>query len=132
MTPPDIVPEWYYLPFYAILRAIPNKLLGVTALAAAMFIPAFLPWLDTSPVRSGRYRPLYKQFFWVFVFACVALGYLGTLQPEGWSLIFARLFAIYYFAYFLIILPVLGLVEKTRPLPSSISESIVQAHIAKA
>ena len=132
VTPPDIVPEWYYLPFYAILRAIPNKLLGVTALAAAMFIPAFLPWLDTSPVRSGRYRPLYKQFFWVFVFACVALGYLGTLQPEGWSLIFARLFAIYYFAYFLIILPVLGLVEKTKPLPSSISESIVQAKIAKA
>jgi len=132
VTPPEIVPEWYYLPFYAILRSIPNKLLGVTALAIAMLIPAFLPWLDTSPVRSARYRPLYKQFFWVFVAACIGLGYLGTSQPEGWALIFGRLFTIYYFAFFLIILPVLGLVEKTKPLPSSISESILQGKTAKA
>ena len=132
VTPPEIVPEWYYLPFYAILRSIPNKLLGVTALAAAMFIPFFLPWLDTSPVRSGRYRPLFKQFFWVFVVSCVGLGYIGTLQPEGWALIVGRLLTIYYFAYFVVILPVLGLVEKTKPLPSSISESILQGKIAKA
>src|SRR5579864_2249776 len=124
-TPPEIVPEWYYLPFYAILRAIPNKLLGVTALALSILILAFLPWLDTSPVRSGRYRPMFKQFFWVFVIVCIGLGYLGSNPPEGYYVVFARLFTIYYFAYFLVILPVLGLVEKTKPLPSSISESIL-------
>jgi ubiquinol-cytochrome c reductase cytochrome b/c1 subunit len=127
VTPPEIVPEWYYLPFYAILRAIPNKLMGVTALGASIVILAFLPWLDTSPVRSARYRPLYKQFFWVFVIVCVGLGYLGSNPPEGWYVIFARLFTIYYFAYFIVILPVLGLVEKTKPLPNSISESILDA-----
>jgi ubiquinol-cytochrome c reductase cytochrome b/c1 subunit len=132
VTPAHIVPEWYYLPFYAILRSIPNKLLGVTALAAAIFIPFFLPWLDTSPVRSGRYRPLFKQFFWVFVVSCIGLGYIGTLQPEGWALIVGRLLTIYYFAYFVVILPVLGLVERTKPLPSSISDSILQGKIAKA
>jgi len=127
VTPPEIVPEWYYLPFYAILRAIPNKLMGVIALGASIAILAFLPWLDTSPVRSARYRPLYKQFFWVFVIVCIGLGYLGSNPPEGWYVIFARLFTIYYFAYFLVILPVLGLVEKTKPLPSSISESVLGA-----
>jgi ubiquinol-cytochrome c reductase cytochrome b/c1 subunit len=127
VTPPEIVPEWYYLPFYAILRAIPNKLMGVIALVASIAILAFLPWLDTSPVRSARYRPLYKQFFWVFVIVCVGLGYLGSNPPEGWYVIFARLFTVYYFAYFLVILPVLGLVEKTKPLPNSISESVLGA-----
>ena len=73
-----IVPEWYYLPFYAILRAIPNKLLGVIALFASIVILAFLPWLDTSQVRSARYRPLYRQFFWIFVVVCVGLGWLGS------------------------------------------------------
>ncbi len=131
-TPPEIVPEWYYLPFYAILRAIPNKLLGVMALGASILILAFLPWLDTSPVRSARYRPLYKQFFWVFVAVCIGLGYLGSQQPAGWYVIFARLFTVYYFAYFLIILPILGLVEKTKPLPSSIAESILQGKTAGA
>jgi ubiquinol-cytochrome c reductase cytochrome b/c1 subunit len=127
MTPPEIVPEWYYLPFYAILRAIPSKLMGVMALGGSIVILAFLPWLDTSPVRSARYRPLYRQFFWVFVIVCIGLGYLGSKPPEGSYVIFARLFTIYYFAYFLVILPVLGLVEKTKPLPNSISESILGA-----
>jgi len=131
-TPSEIVPEWYYLPFYAILRAIPNKLLGVMALGASILILAFLPWLDTSPVRSARYRPLYRQFFWLFVIVCIGLGYLGSNPPEGWYVIFARLFTVYYFAYFLIILPVLGLVEKTKPLPNSISESILQGKTAGA
>jgi ubiquinol-cytochrome c reductase cytochrome b/c1 subunit len=99
----------------------------VIALVASIAILAFLPWLDTSPVRSARYRPLYKQFFWVFVVVCVGLGYLGSNPPEGWYVIFARLFTIYYFAYFLVILPVLGLVEKTKPLPNSISESVLSA-----
>ena len=70
VTPTHIVPEWYYLPFYAILRAIPNKLIGVIALGASIVILAFLPWLDTSRVRSANYRPLYRQFFWIFVLVC--------------------------------------------------------------
>src|SRR5438477_3343168 len=126
VTPMHIVPEWYYLPFYAILRAIPNKLLGVIALAASMFILLFLPWLDTSRVRSARYRPLYRQFFWVFVVVCIGLGWLGGKTPEGWYVIFARVFATYYFAFFLIILPVLGYIETPRPLPNSISEDVLK------
>jgi ubiquinol-cytochrome c reductase cytochrome b/c1 subunit len=126
VTPTHIVPEWYYLPFYAILRAIPNKLLGVMALGGSIVILAFLPWLDTSKVRSARYRPLYRQFFWLFVVVCVGLGWLGSKPPEGYYVFFARLFTIYYFAYFLIILPILGKVEKTKPLPNSIAESVLQ------
>ena len=83
MTPAQIVPEWYYLPFYAILRSIPNKLLGVMALFSSIMILAFLPWLDTSRVRSARYRPLFRQFFWLLVIACIGLGYLGSKPPEG-------------------------------------------------
>ncbi len=126
VTPTHIVPEWYYLPFYAILRAIPNKLAGVMALGASILILAFLPWLDTSRVRSARYRPLYRQFFWVFVAVCIALGWLGSKEPSGGYVIAARLCAIYYFAYFLIILPLLGLFEKTKPLPNSIAESVLK------
>jgi len=123
-----IVPEWYYLPFYAILRAIPNKLLGVMALAASILILVFLPWLDTSTVRSARYRPLYRQFFWVFVIVCIGLGWLGSKPPEGNYVLFARIFTVYYFAFFLVILPVLGKVERTKPLPNSISESALRDH----
>src|SRR5246500_2485592 len=125
VTPMHIVPEWYYLPFYAILRAIPNKLLGVMALGASILVIAFLPWLDTSKVRSARYRPLYRQFFLLFVVVCIGLGWLGSKPPEGYYVLIARIFTVYYFAYFLIILPVLGLVEKTRPLPNSIAESVL-------
>ena len=98
MTPAEIVPEWYYLPFYAILRSIPNKLLGVIALFSSIGILAFLPWLDTSKVRSARYRPLFKQFFWLFVIAAVGLGYLGSKPPEGIYVILSRIFTAYYFA----------------------------------
>src|SRR5215470_3242847 len=126
VTPMHIVPEWYYLPFYAILRAIPSKLGGVMALGASIIILLFLPWLDTSKVRSGRYRPLYRQFFWLFVVVCIGLGWLGSKPPEGWYVIIARLFTIYYFAYFLIILPVLGYVETPKPLPKSISEDVLK------
>jgi len=96
------------------------------ALGASIVILAFLPWLDTSKVRSARYRPLYRQFFWLFVVVCVGLGWLGLKPPEGYYVFFARLFTIYYFAYFLIILPILGKVEKTKPLPNSIAESVLQ------
>ena len=125
VTPAEIVPEWYYLPFYAILRSIPNKLLGVSALFASIVILAFLPWLDTSKVRSARYRPLFRQFFWLFVIAAVGLGYLGSKPPEGIYVILARIFTFYYFAFFLIVLPLLGIFEKTKPLPNSISESVL-------
>jgi quinol-cytochrome oxidoreductase complex cytochrome b subunit len=125
VTPTHIVPEWYYLPFYAILRAIPSKLGGVLALGGSIVILAFLPWLDTSRVRSAKYRPLYRQFFWIFVIVCVGLGWLGAKPAEGGYVIAARILTLYYFAHFLIILPLLGWIEKTKPLPNSISESIL-------
>jgi quinol-cytochrome oxidoreductase complex cytochrome b subunit len=124
-TPPHIVPEWYFLPFYAILRAIPSKLIGVIALFASIAVLAFLPWLDTSKVRSARYRPLFRQFFWIFVIACVGLGYLGSKPPEGLYVIIARILTAYYFLYFLVILPVLGLIERPKRVPSSISEAVL-------
>jgi ubiquinol-cytochrome c reductase cytochrome b/c1 subunit len=130
VTPAHIVPEWYYLPFYAILRAIPNKLMGVAALGASIVILAFLPWLDTSRVRSARYRPLFRQFFWVFVVVCIGLGWLGGKPAEGGYVIAARIFTFYYFAHFLIILPLLGVFEKTKPLPNSISESVLREGVA--
>jgi ubiquinol-cytochrome c reductase cytochrome b/c1 subunit len=129
VTPMHIVPEWYYLPFYAILRSIPNKLMGVIALFASVGILAFLPWLDTSRVRSARYRPLYRQFFWLFVIVCVLLGYLGSQPPEGGYVIAARICTIYYFAHFLIVLPLLGLFETPKPLPNSITESVLRGDV---
>ena len=125
VTPAHIVPEWYYLPFYAILRAIPDKLGGVVAMFGAILIMFLLPWLDTSKIRSASFRPLFKQFFWIFLVNCIALGYLGAKPAEGIYVILARLCTIYYFAHFFIILPVLGLIEKARALPESISESVL-------
>jgi ubiquinol-cytochrome c reductase cytochrome b/c1 subunit len=127
VTPQHIVPEWYYLPFYAILRAIPNKLLGVCALFGSIIILAFLPWLDTSRVRSASYRPLYRQFFWIFVAVCLGLGYLGSQPPEGAAVIVARVLTTFYFAFFFPILPLLGWIERTKPLPNSISEAILES-----
>ncbi len=125
VTPAHIVPEWYLLPFYAILRAIPDKLGGVIAMVGAIFILFVLPWLDTSKIRSARYRPLFKQFFLIFVVNCLVLGYLGAMPAEGVYITLARICTIYYFAHFLIILPLLGLVEKPREIPESISASIL-------
>jgi ubiquinol-cytochrome c reductase cytochrome b/c1 subunit len=125
VTPSEIVPEWYYLPFYAILRSIPNKLLGVCALFASIAILAFMPWLDTSRVRSARYRPLYRQFFWLFVIASIGLGWLGSKPPEGVYVVMSRILTAYYFGFFLIVLPLLGIFERTKPLPNSISESVL-------
>lgn len=125
VTPAHIVPEWYYLPFYAILRAIPDKLLGVLAMFGSIAILAFLPWLDTSRVKSARYRPLYRQFFWLFVAVCIGLGWLGSKPAEGIYTLIARILTFYYFAHFIIVLPLLGIFEKTKPLPNSISESVL-------
>jgi ubiquinol-cytochrome c reductase cytochrome b/c1 subunit len=127
-----IVPEWYYLPFYAILRAVPNKLGGVALLGASIVILAFLPWLDRSKVRSARYRPRYRFFFWLFFITCVGLGWLGSKPAEGVYVYAARALTIYYFAHFLVILPLLGRYETTLSLPSSITESVLKRSKAAA
>lgn len=124
VTPAHIVPEWYLLPFYAILRAVPDKLGGVVLMFGAIFVLFLLPWLDTSKVRSGRYRPLFKQVFWIFVAVCLLLGYLGAQPAEGIYIILARLATFFYFAYFLIILPLLGRIEKPHTMPTSINTPI--------
>jgi ubiquinol-cytochrome c reductase cytochrome b/c1 subunit len=124
VTPSHIVPEWYYLPFYAILRSIPNKLMGVIALFASIAVLAFLPWLDRSRVKSAKYRPLYKQFFWLFVLTCILLGWLGSKPPEGGYVIMSRLLTAWYFIHFIVVLPLLGVVETPRPVPNSISEAM--------
>src|SRR5688500_14223986 len=124
-TPAHIVPEWYYLPFYAILRAIPNKLGGVIAMFGSILILFVLPWLDTSRVRSGSFRPIFRQFFWVFVAVCVALGYLGSQPLEGASVIWARILTAYYFLHLLLILPLVGLLESPKPLPPSIADAVL-------
>jgi len=123
VTPAHIVPEWYFLPFYAILRSIPDKLFGVTAMISAILILFFLPWLDSSKVRSGRYRPMFKWFYWVFILDAVLLGYIGSQPAEGIHVIIGQFATLYYFFHFLIIIPVVSKFEKTLPLPSSISES---------
>jgi len=132
-TPAHIVPEWYYLPFYAILRAVPSKLGGVVAMFSAIIVLCFLPWLDTSKVRSAKYRPVYKVFFWLFVASAIGLGYLGAMPAEGGYVLASRLLAVYYFAFFLVVMPLLGLFETPRALPASIADSVLKnAHSAKA
>jgi ubiquinol-cytochrome c reductase cytochrome b/c1 subunit len=125
VTPAHIVPEWYYLPFYAILRSIPNKLAGVIGMFGAIVILAFLPWLDNAKTRSSKYRPLAKQFFWMFVVVCIGLGYLGAQPPEGIYVIVGRILTVCYFAYFLILLPLLSRIEKPRPVPNSIADDVL-------
>ena len=125
VTPSHIVPEWYLLPFYAILRSVPDKLGGVVVMFAAVFILMFLPWLDTSKVRSAVFRPLYKVFFWILVIDVIVLGYIGANPPEGMYLIIGRIATIYYFVHFILIMPLLGFKEKTNPLPMSISDPVL-------
>jgi ubiquinol-cytochrome c reductase cytochrome b/c1 subunit len=124
-TPAHIKPEWYYLPFYAILRSIPNKLLGVIAMFSSILILLFLPWLDTSRVRSGKYRPIFKLEFWVFGLVCVALGYVGAQPPTDTLSKVGLMLTAYYFAHFIIFLPLMGLLEQPKPTPNSISEDVL-------
>ncbi|AJA08521.1 Cytochrome b [Sphingopyxis fribergensis] len=131
-TPAHIVPEWYFWPFYAILRAftvdfiLPAKLLGVLAMFTSIFLLFFLPWLDTSPVRSGTYRPLFRKFFWFGLVPCVfVLGYCGGAPAEQPYIVISQIAAIYYFAHFLIILPIIARIEKPLPLPTSITASVL-------
>ncbi len=124
VTPAHIVPEWYFLPFYAILRAVPDKLAGVVLMFASILVLFVLPWLDTSKVRSAMFRPVFKQLFWLFVIDCIVLGVVGAFPPEGMWIIVGRLSTAYYF-FFFGILPVVGWLEKTKPLPASISEAVL-------
>jgi len=125
VTPPHIVPEWYYLPFYAILRSIPNKLLGVIAMFSAILVLCFLPWLDSAKTRSSKYRPLAKLFFWLFVVVCLLLGYLGAQPPEGNYVTAARVLTACYFVYFLFVLPLLSRIERPRPVPNSVADAVL-------
>ena len=186
VTPSHIVPEWYFLPFYAILRAvtfniplylpgagllalaavavaaiktqriklanpqsiltgavyvaalgavlvlaglaggiISSKLGGVLAMFASILVLLFIPWLDASPARSTRYRPIYRWFFWIFAITCVALGYLGSKPAEGVYVMWAQVFTAFYFGHFLVIMPVISRIEKPLPMPESISHSVL-------
>jgi quinol-cytochrome oxidoreductase complex cytochrome b subunit len=148
VTPPHIVPEWYLLPYYAILRAIPDKLTGVIALASAIACIFALPWLDTSRVRSMRYRPQAKLYFFIFLADCLLLGLCGAHEPDeafipglsGFQLLdgditsylwVSRVAALYYFLYFLVITPLLGLRETPLSAPESISSPVL-SHPAAA
>ncbi|MCS7267855.1 MAG: cytochrome b/b6 [Geminicoccaceae bacterium] len=132
VTPAHIVPEWYFLPFYAILRAItfdilfiPAKLGGVIAMIASIAVLFFLPWLDTSKVRSARYRPIYRIFFWILVADCFVLGYVGANPPEGWLVTLGQIATLWYFAHFLVVLPILGKLERPLPVPESLSAPVL-------
>ena len=138
-TPAHIVPEWYFLPFYAILKAftvdfgipltgiiiIEAKLMGVLAMFGSILLLFFLPWLDTSPVRSGHYRPLFRKFFWFGLIPClVLLTYCGAQPPYTQWVILSQIAAAYYFIHFLIILPIVSRIERPLALPNSITEAV--------
>jgi ubiquinol-cytochrome c reductase cytochrome b subunit len=128
VTPAHIVPEWYFLPFYAILRAVPDKLGGVLMMFGAIALLFALPFLDRSKVKSGAYRPLFQKVFALFIVNFFFLGWLGKAPAEGWYIWASRFSTFYYYAYFLIILPNLPKFEKTLPLPESIDEDYKSKH----
>ena len=139
-TPAHIVPEWYFLPFYAILRSftfnitlpfsdvvlISSAFGGVILMFGSIAMLFLLPFLDRSPVRSCVFRPVLRVFFFLLVIDCVILTFVGSKPPEGWYVLTGQIATIYYFAYFLIIIPVLSKFEKTLPLPNSIAEAVTQ------
>lgn len=133
-TPAHIVPEWYFWPFYAILRAftqdfffMPAKLLGVLAMFSAILVWFLMPWLDRSPVRSTSFRPLFKKFYWLLVVDVLVLGYCGGSPAEEPYVIVSQIAALYYFAHFFIVLPLVSSFEKPLPLPFSITEAVLGA-----
>ena len=138
-TPAHIVPEWYFWPFYAILRSftqpllfIPGKLMGVLAMFASILVWFIMPWLDRSPVRSATYRPLYRKFFWVLVIDVLVLGYCGGSAAEEPYLMISQLASIYYFFHFFVIVPVVSSIERPDPLPFSITEAVLGTDEAAA
>jgi len=130
-TPAHIVPEWYFLPFYAILKAftvdllLPAKLWGVLAMFGSILLLFFLPWLDKSPVRSANYRPTYRFFLLLLLIDVIVLGYIGGAEATGLNIVIGQVAAVYYFAHFLIILPIVSAAERPRTLPNSITESVL-------
>jgi ubiquinol-cytochrome c reductase cytochrome b/c1 subunit len=134
VTPAHIVPEWYFLPFYAILRAItfdifwiiPAKLGGVLAMFASILVWVVLPWLDRSKVRSCKFRPVYKWFFWILFIDFIILGWLGQMPAEQPYVIMAQIATAYYFAHFLIVLPLMAKLEASVELPESIASAVLK------
>ncbi len=124
-TPSDILPEWYFAPFYAILRAVPSKFGGLLLSAGSVLVLFAVPWLDTSPVRSARFRPLYRRTMVLLVASFLVLLACGLHQPAGIWLVLARLATLYWFLHFLVLLPLLGSVERPLPLPESISRPVL-------
>ncbi len=133
-TPAHIVPEWYFLPFYAILKSftadfiLPAKLWGVLAMFGSILLLFFLPWLDASPVRSANYRPTYRWFLLVLLLDVLVLGYVGGAEANARNVMMGQIAAGYYFAHFLIILPLVSAAERPRPLPNSITEAVLAKH----
>jgi len=131
-TPAHIVPEWYYWPFYAILRAftvdfffVPAKLLGVIAMFASILIWFILPWLDKSPVRSAKYRPTYRKFFWILMVDLAVLFYCGGAPAEEPYVMISQIATAYYFLHFLVILPIVSQIETPKALPNSITDAVL-------
>lgn len=112
-TPASIVPEWYLLPFYAILRSIPNKLAGVIAMFGSLLILLAMPLLDTSRVRGSEFRPIMKFMFWIFVSNFIILFWIGSQHPEAPFVQIGQVATALYFGWFLVIVPVTGIVENT-------------------
>jgi len=119
-TPEHIAPVWYFTPFYAILRAVPDKLWGFILFGLSVVLPVFLPWLDRSRVRSIRYRGwMYKSALTVFVITFLTLGWLGVQPAEGVYVLLARIFTVLYFAFFLL-MPYYTKIDKTKPVPERV------------
>jgi ubiquinol-cytochrome c reductase cytochrome b subunit len=137
-TPAHIVPEWYFLPFYAILKSftadfiLPAKLWGVLAMFGSILLLFFMPWLDASPVRSANYRPVYRKFLGILLIDILVLGYVGGAAPRPFVIIMGQLASAYYFAHFLIILPIVSRSERPRPLPGSITEAVLNKNAGLA
>jgi|TARA_B110001454_G_scaffold21032_1_gene20070 ubiquinol-cytochrome c reductase cytochrome b subunit len=120
-TPEHIVPSWYFTPFYALLRAVPDKLGGAILMVLAVILPLFLPWLDRAKVKSIRYRGwIYKMALSLFVLSFISLGVLGVLPAEGIYVLLARISALFYFAFF-ILMPYYTKIDKTKPVPDRVT-----------
>ena len=111
VTPTHIVPEWYFLPYYAVLRSIPDKLGGVVAMGGALIVLFFIPFTNTSEIRSTTFRPLFKFFYWLLVFDFVLLGWIGQKPVTGLYVFIGQVATVYYFVFFLILIPLIGLLE---------------------
>jgi len=139
VTPNHIVPEWYLLPYYAILRSItfdflgiPSKLLGVVLSMGSIILLFLVPWLDTSPVRSARFRPIWRWFAMLLPLDLIALGYVGSQPPAGFVVTLGQIATAYYYIHFLILMPLIGKLETPRPLPISIAAAVLGPRVASA